>query len=163
MKKVLLAVAVALLNVGCSVSQEAREARKAEELKEEMALKNALDKRKFKVEINRVIPMGMPPESVVEYEVRIQNDSIYSYLPYVGRAYNIPYDGGVGLNFEEKILSISENKTKNARNIIVKTRNSEDLYTYTFNITASGSTMLYVNAQNRESITFDGDASPIDD
>ena len=163
MKKLLLAVAVALLNVGCSVSQEAREARKAEELKEEMALKNALDKRKFKVEINRVIPMGMPPESVVEYEVRIQNDSIYSYLPYVGRAYNIPYDGGVGLNFEEKILSISENKTKNARNIIVKTRNSEDLYTYTFNITASGSTMLYVNAQNRESITFDGDASPIDD
>ena len=33
-----------------------------------------------------------------DYSLEIRNDSVYSYLPYFGVAYNVPYGGGKGLN-----------------------------------------------------------------
>ena len=33
------------------------------------------------------------------YPLEIRNDSVFSYLPYYGRAYSVPYGGGSGLIF----------------------------------------------------------------
>ena len=37
-----------------------------------------------------------------DYSIEIRNDSVFSYLPYFGVAYNVPYGGGKGLIFNAR-------------------------------------------------------------
>ena len=66
-----------------------------------------------------------------DYSLEIRNDSVYSYLPYFGVAYNVPYGGGKGLNFSAPLSEYTSTYSKkgNAK-ITLKVRNEEDNYLY---------------------------------
>ena len=92
---VLFASAVILWS-NCATSEE-----KAAQMAELSAnVTNALNNRDYKIAIDRMYPMrGSSRYVSFGYSVEVRNDTLISYLPYFGRAYNVPYGGGKGLNF----------------------------------------------------------------
>ena len=143
-----------LLLASCA-TQEERAARKAEQAKNVTA---ALDARKYKIDITRMIPSRGPAKSVSSHSIEVRNDSLISYLPYIGRAYNVPYGGGNGLNFSAPISSYKETTKKNGlREIEILATNSEDTYTYSLSVWDNGSSSINVQSRQREQISYSGD------
>ena len=92
------------------------------------------------------------------YTVEVRNDSLFSYLPYIGRAYQIPYGGGKGLNFSERIGSYQETQRKNGlQHIEIGVKNDEDTYLYTIEVWDNGKSQINVQARQRERISYSGD------
>ena len=80
-----------------------------------------------------------------------------SYLPYFGRAYNVPYGGGKGLNFTAPIASYQEFLKRNGlRHIEIGVVNDEDTYLYTIEVFDNGSSSVDVHARQRERISYSG-------
>ena len=163
MNKTIATIVALTLLTACGTTKEASEKRRIEKAQEEQALKEALDKHEFRVEVNRVLPMSLPPETVTDYDVTIRHDSIFSCLPFRGRAYNLPYGGGDGLRFDSKITHYAEHQGKHTRDITIETKTNEDTYTFYISISASGMAQISVNSRNRETITFDGNAYPVEE
>ena len=73
---------------GCATAEE-RAARAAEQA---LKVKTALTQRRYKIDVNRMYPMNGNSRNVsYGYSVEVRNDTLISYLPYFGRAYNVPY------------------------------------------------------------------------
>ena len=69
------------------------------------------------------------------YTLEIRNDSVFSYLPYFGVAYNAPYGGGKSLNFNASITGYTTRALKKGKiQIDFKTRSDEDNYEYRLTI-----------------------------
>lgn len=121
-------------------------------------IQKALDEKDYIINIDYMYPQqGRSRALTSSYFVKIKNDSIFSYLPYVGRAYSVPYGGGDGLNFNLPIQSYSSKKGKKGTTIIsVKAKNSEDNYTYTLTVYDNGSSQLHVQSNNKQSISYRG-------
>lgn len=140
---------------GCASSEE-RAAQKAEFSRK---VKAALDKRAYKISINRMLPMQGASRSVsYGYSVTVKNDSLFSYLPYFGRAYDVPYGGGKGLSFDAPIGHYHEIQSNNgSRQIDIELKNEEDNYTYYITVFDNGSSSIDVQARKRERISFNGE------
>jgi len=158
MRKILITSLMALtawvMLVGCATAEE-RAARAAEQAK---AVKAALQERNYQIAVNRMYPSRGASKIVSSgYSVEVRNDSLISYLPYFGRAYDVPYGGGNGLNFSAPIRNYKESQTKiDLRHIEIDVKNDEDTYLYTLDIFDNGSTDINVRSRQREPISFSG-------
>lgn len=125
----------------------------------EQAVRQKVDSNHYKINVNRAYPMkGGSKMLTSSYSLEVKNDSVYSYLPYFGVAYNIPYGGGKGLNFNAPLSDYElEYNKKGAAKIKFKSRNDEDTYTYNVTIYPDGGTNIQVTPVNRQSISFSGD------
>jgi hypothetical protein len=156
---VLVAI-LALLSGGCGslsgLSKEEKAAREA-------AVRGAIEKHEYIIDVDRMVPMKSGSKTLTSaYSVTIKGDSIISYLPYFGEAYNIPYGGGKALNFNAKITGYNQMFDGRGKAIIeIDTRNEEDQYHYFIEIFPNGSTSINVRSNNRQSISFYGTASEI--
>ena len=152
---IVMALLAAVLLGGCATSEE-RAAQKAEQVKKVTA---ALNRRQYKIAIARMYPMNGPSKTVTYgYSVEVKNDSLFSYLPYFGRAYNVPYGGGKGLNFSAPIGSYQEEVAKNGkRRIEIGLTNEEDTYLYILEVFDNGSSTVSVTSRQREQISYSGD------
>ena len=91
------------------------------------------------------------------YSLEVRNDSLISYLPYFGRAYDVPYGGGKGLNFSARITSYQEHAGKKGQHKIeIGTENEEDKYLYHVEVFENGNATIDVMAQKRERISYSG-------
>ena len=72
----------------------------AQEL-DKVQVQNAVQSKEFVFKAQTVMPMsGTTRQLNTEYDVRFFGDSVVSYLPYFGRAYNVSYGGqDGGINF----------------------------------------------------------------
>lgn len=163
MKKMILRTTVSVFVCTClvlmlfsCVSAEERAARQAEQAK---AVKTALDTRNYKVSINRMYPMKGGSKTVsYGYCIEVRNDSLISYLPYIGRAYNVPYGGGKGFNFSAPISNYREQQQKSdKRHIEIDVTNEEDIYHYTLSVFDNGNCSLDVESRQRERISYSGE------
>ena len=119
----------------------------------------ALEARDYKIAVNRMYPMKGSSRSVsYGYSVEVRNDSLISYLPYFGGAYNVPYGGGKGLNFSERIGSYRESqKNKGERQIEINVTNEEDTYIYLIKIFSNGNSSIDVTSRQRDHISYSGE------
>lgn len=158
MRKILITSVMVLtawvMLVGCATAEE-RAARAAEQAK---AVKAALQERNYQIAVNRMYPSRGASKIVSSgYSVEVRNDSLISYLPYFGRAYDVPYGGGNGLNFSAPIRNYKESQTKSdLRHIEIDVKNDEDTYLYTLDIFDNGSADINVRSRQREPISFSG-------
>lgn len=158
MKKLLISTVMALtawvMLSGCATAEE-RAARAVEQAK---AVKAALQERNYQIAVNRMYPSRGASKIVSSgYSVEVRNDSLISYLPYFGRAYDVPYGGGNGLNFSAPIRNYKESQTKSdLRHIEIDVKNDEDTYLYTLDIFDNGSADINVRSRQREPISFSG-------
>ncbi|GAA6530319.1 MAG: DUF4251 domain-containing protein [Prevotella sp.] len=160
MKKWLLCLGVfASLLAACSASHLA--SKEKLETSETVArrVENQVDSLDFDAEVTYMYPTRTPGKALdYGWNVRVKGDSIYSYLPYFGRAYQLPYGGGKGLNFSCPIQSsqIQRNKKKGKIRVILSVRNEEDQYRYTFDIYKNGNFDLNIRSNERDQIDFTG-------
>ena len=92
------------------------------------------------------------------YSVEVRNDSLFSNLPYFGKAYQVPYGGGKGLIFDASITHYQESQKKNgSRQIDVEVKNEEDTYDYHMTVFDNGSSSINVQAREREGISYSGE------
>lgn len=158
MKANKLFILVVLLICG-SMTPVMAQTKKEKKQQTEQAVREAIDAKKYKIDVNRVMPMkGGSKHLTSDYSLEIRNDSIYSYLPYFGVAYTIPYGGGKGLNFNAPLSEYTSEYSKkgNAR-ITLKVRNEEDNYIYNITIYPNGTSSIQVTPTNRQSISFSGE------
>lgn len=159
MKKLLFSIllgssACAMLS-GCASAEE-RAARAAEQAAK---VTKALEARDYKIAVNRMYPMKGSSRSVsYGYSVEVRNDSLISYLPYFGGAYNVPYGGGKGLNFSERIGSYRESQKNNGeRQIEINVTNEEDTYIYLIKVFCNGNSSIDVTSRQRDHISYSGE------
>ena len=152
----ILTLFLVLVMFGSCASSAERAARKADFARK---VKVALDQRAFKISVNRMIPMSGSSRSVsYGYSVEVRNDSLFSNLPYFGRAYQVPYGGGKGLTFNAPISHYQESLKKNgARQIDIEVKNEEDTYNYNMTVFDNGSSSINVQAHEREGISYSGE------
>lgn len=92
-----------------------------------------------------------------EFSLRLQGDSVFSYLPYFGRAYTVPYGGGKGLHFSAPIMGYQTGKGRNdATRISFTARKEEDDYRFSIDVYDNGKAYVHIAPQNREQISYDG-------
>ncbi len=85
--------------------------KKEKKQQREQAVREAVDAKAYKINVDRVMPMkGGSKHLTSDYSLEIRNDSVYSYLPYFGVAYNVPYGGGKGLNFSAPLSEYTPHK-----------------------------------------------------
>ena len=147
---------VTLVVLSACITPEERAVRAAEQAAK---VKAALSQRDFKISVDRMYTNRGGSKSLsYGYQVAVRNDSLISYLPYFGRSYNIPYGGGKGLNFSERISSYQESQGKNGLRVIdIDLQNEEDTYHYTLEVFDNGSSSITVMSRQRERISYSGE------
>ena len=128
--------------------------------KEEMArqVRTSIEERHFTIAVDWMRPYGGMPQHVnSNYELKINDDELDSYLPYVGEAYHVPYGGGKGLNFKAQIRNYSATFAGNNGYIVECDVPNDDVFYYRINIFNSGKAIIDVWARDRNPISFQGE------
>lgn len=98
MKRILFIIIVTVLCVACATTNRKQNDRK--KLEKSELISKAICNRDFKINVQTAHPTrGMSVTLTADFNIRVKGDSVVSYLPYFGRAYNVPYGGGKALNF----------------------------------------------------------------
>ena len=150
----LVLAAAALLLCGCASLRMTPEetARVAAQVQEN------LDKRQFTIDVTEMHPLRGPSRQVTGFSLKIDGDKIISNLPYFGAAYNVPYGGGKGLNFDAEISDYIDTTPKaDRRQIMLATYNGEDTYVYTITVFTNGRASIDVRSRNRDPMSYMGD------
>ena len=157
MKKItgiLLVAALSVIMISCGTAKTTGMS------KDEMAafISKAVTEKDFRIDVNTAYALGNMQVLTSSYAVTVKGDSVYSYLPYYGVAYQAtPYSGDPGLNFDGIMTGYGVGKGKGGTTIVqFILASQEDRYDYTIEIAGDGYTTLTVNAQNRQSIDFAG-------
>lgn len=160
MRKLLLTIAwmagVALF-ASCGTTASAQRSEKASELAAKV--KDALTEQNFKIEVNFMTPLkGMARSVTTDHYLQVNGETLFSYLPYAGDAFNIPYGGGQGLNFTESIDSYKLTQRKSDEFVVeIGVKNSEDTYVFTITVFDNGRASIDVRGRQRDPISFNGE------
>jgi len=122
-------------------------------------LNKAIESREFEIVVRQMLPMmGRSQHLTSPYSLKVKNDSVFSYLPYFGRAFSVPYGGGQGLTFNAAIENYQSIKNaKGVYKIKFKSQTREDSYVFNIEIFDNGSSQIRVHSNNRQGITFLGE------
>jgi hypothetical protein len=83
-------------------------------------------------------------------------------MPFFGRAFSgVGYSSDAGLNFEGKPEEFSIEKGKKNYQIRVVVKGNNDTYRLTLSVYFEGGATLYINSNNRSSISYSGTISEI--
>ena len=136
-----------------SLTKAEREAEMAQQVQD------ALDARHYTIAVDWMKPLGGVPRQVnSDYELKVNGEELDCYLPYIGRAYRLPYGGGKGLNFRAQIQNYSiQQLTSNRSQIEFTVRNDEDVYLFRIDVFDNGKSIIDIMAQDRDAISFDGE------
>lgn len=148
-----------LLVIAISISNLSAQSRKEKKELKRQVVEKLITSGKYKIDVNRALPARGRSISLTSlYSIEIRNDSVISYLPYFGRGYSIPYGGGNGLNFKAPITGYSfEQDKKGTARIKFSARSPEDKFDFNVSVYSNGSSSIFVNMQNRQSISFSGE------
>ncbi|WP_455591518.1 DUF4251 domain-containing protein [Bacteroides sp.] len=140
----------------CTLTAQTRKEKK--EMKEK-AVKEIIESENYKIDVATAYPRrGRMVTLSSPYSLEIRNDSVYSYLPYFGRAYSIPYGGGQGLMFKVPIEKYEmEYGKRGVARANLTARSIDDRVKFGITIYPNGSAHIDVTMQQRESINFSGD------
>ena len=153
--------AAALLLAGCAALYRTPEEQAADEARVARLVDERLDAQKYRMNVHFMTPArgGSRPVDVT-YGITVNGKNLISYLPYFGVAYNLPYGGGKGLNFESTIDEYYESAKRDRRIVDYTTHNDEDVFIYHMEVFPNGTAYLRVRSRNREQIDFQGEIDP---
>lgn len=163
MKYVLFSI-ILVLTVSVNAQESANKTRK--ELKAEKItlqkneIKKLIENKSFVFEARTAYSSELGTKNLSSlYNVKVEKDSIYSYLPYYGRAYNVDYgstESPMIFNVPVKELEIMKDNKKGYQ-VKVKVEKGMDNIVFSFNISEIGSATLTVTSNHRQVITYYGE------
>ena len=154
-------LALLLMIAGCATQQERAEQR----AKMRQAIAEAVASRRLHIDINSMSTLRYGSKTVSsDFCLELRGDTLCSYLPYWGQAYQAPMGyPSIGLNFEMPILRYSESRPKpNKTQLVLDVRTQEDAYHYLIDLYDTGEAYIRVRSINRDPISFDGHVAPIE-
>ena len=121
-------------------------------------VQNMVNSKNFVFKAQMVLPMtGMSRQLTTEYDVRVFGDSIITYLPYFGRAYNVAYGEPGGINFTSTKFDYKVNaRKKGGWDIAIKPNDTKDVQQLNFTVSEDGYATLQVTSNNRQPISYNG-------
>ena len=160
MKKYLILLSVLLAMTACNTLTSAERAERDALMAQ--AVEKALAKRQYVVDIDMMYPTSGPARRLsFDYILKVNGDTLTSYLPYFGNAYDAPYSGGNSLDFKEPIKEYkAEQVKKDKTRITIKADHEGDHLIYTLEVFDNGNASLNVISTRRQSINFDGTLKP---
>jgi hypothetical protein len=124
-----------------------------------MCIEQAIATRNVHIMVNEALPLNhsaIPLTS--DYWLRLKHDSAFVYLPYYGRAYSVPYNGGGGFDFAKKRTDDTINfKKREGYTWRFSAQTSDDNYQFNVWISLDGYATITVNCNNRQSISYYGE------
>lgn len=125
----------------------------------ETTLKNLLSTKTFVFKAQSAWPLqGTVVQLSPGFDVKILNDSINTYLPYFGRAYQTSYNasnGGISFTstrFEYKL----KEKNKGGWELVIKPTDVKDINQLIYSVSTNGYATLQVTSNSRQAISFYG-------
>jgi hypothetical protein len=122
-------------------------------------VRNMVNNKDFIFVAERVLPFrGSSRLLTSEYDVTVKKDSLISYLPFFGRAYQAPIDPSKGgMQFTSTNFSYEVNANKNnGWDVIIKPKDYHEVQQFSFRIFENGSASLNVINTNKDPISFNG-------
>ena len=118
----------------------------------------ALQKKAFKLDVLRAMPSGGKSIPLThDYSLAVKSDSVFSDLPYFGRAYSLPYGGGEGLRFEAPLTGYKQQAGRKGKtSVSFNAKTEEDTYVFNIEFFPDGRAHIRVNPNNRQGIGFSG-------
>ena len=158
MRKWILSLMAAVLAVSaCGIlSSETREERVAREAKEAKMVRQAIETGEFTIDIDRMYPLRGTSKMVNNYSIKVKDNVLISYLPFIGQAWRVPYGGGHALNFSAPVLNYTATTGKDGYEIRIFVRTDEDEHLYRLTVFDNGRASLDVQSQNRDRISYTG-------
>ena len=157
MKKwILPLLTAALLLSGCGALKETPAERREREAREAQLVAENIQSGNFTITIDRMYPLRGSSKSVTSYSVRVRDGQLDSHLPYIGRAWKVPYGGGHALTFEAPLGSYKVTPVRDGFEIVLYVKTDEDEHIYQFTVFGNGRTSLDVQSGNRERISYSG-------
>ena len=159
MKKLILyLLPLVMLCAACATTEEARQRKAVKRALVAQRINQQINDMRFRIYVDMMHPTGYPARHLTStYYFEVKGDTVISYLPYMGRAYNVPYGGGKALNFEGKLLNSDVQRERDDRYMInLEVSSDEDLYRYVIDTFDDGTSTIYVYSRERESISFSG-------
>ena len=155
-----------------SISLNAQEAQTRKEKKQEKrdkefaAIDSLIESKTYRFDARKANPSSGQQVDLTTHsaDLIIKNDSIESYLPFFGRAYNVAYGGAdSGIKFESLLTDYTLKKDSVKRTIDISFSAKSDYDTFKFNlsVTSSGSATLGIISINRAYISYYGTVVPI--
>ncbi|MBN9384553.1 MAG: DUF4251 domain-containing protein [Chitinophagaceae bacterium] len=125
----------------------------------EAAIKSLVDSQNYVFVAQSALPLsGRVRQLTSDYDLRVTKNSIISYLPYFGRAYQAPLDptkGGIQFTSKDFDYTTTPGK-KSGWTVQIKPKDYRDVQQMTLSISASGYGSLQVVSTNRQPISFNG-------
>ena len=118
-----------------------------------------VNSQRFVFKANTAIPArGRSIQLTSDYTFIVRKDTVIGNLPYFGRAYNAPIGtGGGGIDFTSTDFSYTKTQRRNgAWEIEIRPRDNREVQRLFLTVSKSGYGNLYVNSQNRQPISFNG-------
>ena len=139
-----------------SATAQSRSEKKAQT---ERNVREAINADHYKINVDYMQPMkGRSRALTSDYSIEIRNDSVFSYLPYFGVAYNVPYGGGKGFIFIFLVAGFEINPGFSFFEAFFPVSgNEEDKYEYSLTIYSDGSANIHIQPMNRQAISYSGE------
>ncbi len=153
------AIGIFLAVVSCGSARAASQEQQTKDQEKAQQIQQKLDSKDFTINVNYMMPMRGGGEALSSpSSLSIQDNTVKSYPPYKGQATSIPYGGGDGLNFEDKIQDYKDNGLKKDSRIIeFKVEHEGDILEYKVTVYDNGSADIYVSSVKRDNISFRGE------
>ena len=154
-------VLAALAFIGCATQQE----RAAQRELVKKAVAEGVAKRQLHIDITSMNTMRYGSRVVTpDFFLELRGDTLRSYLPYLGQAYQAPMASPPkGLNFETRMRAVKESHPKaHLTRMEIDVKTNEDTYWYVVEVYDTGKAYIHVRSQNRDPISFDGEVVPPD-
>ncbi|MFT3912186.1 MAG: DUF4251 domain-containing protein [Ferruginibacter sp.] len=123
------------------------------------AVSDKIEKKDFVFVAQSLTPLSGPLRVLTStYDVRVTADSVISYLPYFGKAQQVPStseDAGI-IFTSTKFDYVSETGKKKSWDVTIKFKDQRNTSTFSFIIYDNGEASLNVTSMLRDPISFRG-------
>lgn len=162
MKRFLMVSMAFFLTVAVMAQEKEKQSRKEilADKKELKAIKvdSIVAEHSFTFIAQSVNPVGWPSVHLSPiYEMKIKSDSVFVYLPFYGRAYQIDYSSSEGgFHFNALILNYEIDQKKEQYEIRFEAKSKNDQLQFYLSVYQSGYASLTVTSNNRQTIGYSG-------
>jgi hypothetical protein len=122
-------------------------------------IETLINSKNFVFEAQKVNPQG-GRVIILDYNtyfLKFNTEKTTCDLPFFGRAFNVAYGGDGGIKFEGIPENIKIEKKKKSYVLKATVKGKDDVYNINFSIFLNGGTTLFVNSNNKASISYDGE------
>ena len=121
-------------------------------------VKSMIESKNFVFVAQSVMPMSGPVRQLTsEYDMKVTNNTLDTYLPYFGRAYQAPLDPTKGgIEFKSKDFTFDTKTKKKGWDIVIHPKDNRDVRELYLSVSRDGYATLEVTSNDRQAIRYTG-------